>query len=170
MGGRGSASVRNNNSENVQEVTSQSVTSLKKYTDWKEGEKNIRKDFNLDFATASQVSAIRRLMSGILEYDKGYDDNKTPYVITELSIKRVIEPSAESLRATKELTGRTHENKDILISITTEPVVNNLYLKMMDTKYRQAVLGKGGGFFTFGKDRKRKPIKNFDMLYGTRGL
>ena len=109
-------------------------------------------------------------MSGILEYDKGYDDNKTPYVITELSIKRVIEPSAESLRATKELTGRTHENKDILISITTEPVVNNLYLKMMDTKYRQAVLGKGGGFFTFGKDRKRKPIKNFDMLYGTRGL
>lgn len=171
MGGRGNSGNRNSTTKsfNPSSLVGGSVTALSRYTDtWTEGSKNIRQDFNLGFATDKQIEAIRDLFKGIQNHDKGYDEGRTPFNITDISIKRLIEESPEELARNKELFGRTMENKDIMISVRTEPVTNNSYIRMVDEKYRYAIMGKGGGFYTFNKNGKKTPINSFDMNYGIR--
>lgn len=146
----------------------QSTEILDKYTSWNEGSKNIRKDFNLDFATNKQIDAIREIFKGIREYDKGYDENKTPYTIESIRIERVSQQTPEELRRNKELFGRTMENKDISVSIITVPQSENVYIRMMDEKYRRTLIGKGGGYYTYNNNHNRTRISSFDIRYGSR--
>lgn len=122
----------------------------------------------MGFATEKQIETIRDLFKGIQNNDKGYDEGRTPFNITDISIKRLVEESPEELARNKELFGRTMENKDIMISVRTEPVTDNSYIRMMDEKYRYAIIGKGGGFYTFNKNGKKTTISSFDMNYGKR--
>ena len=148
----------------------ESITQLEKYTSWNEGEKNIRKDFGLERATESQIQAIRQLFKGMLKYDVGHDENHTPYIIKELKIDSISSQSPEELAHNKELFGRTMEDKNLIVSITTEPNVDNSLIRMWDTKYRHAVLGTRGGFYTYDNNHKRKVIKPFNMHYGETSL
>lgn len=147
----------------------QSTAVLDKYTSWDEGSKNIRKDFNLDFATESQINAIRDIFKGIREYDKGYDENKTPYTIEDIKIERLSQQTPEELQRNKELFGRTMERKDIMVSITTIPQSESALIRMMDEKYRFTLIGKGGGYYTYNDNHKRTSISSFDIMYGSRG-
>ncbi len=174
MGGRGTSATRNSATEtsnkafNPESLIGGSVTGLSRYTGlWKESSENIRKDFNLDFATDKQIESIISVFQGIQEYDKGYDDNKTPFTLESLKIQRVVEQTPEELARNKELFGRTMEHKDIQISIRTEPVTESSYIRMVDEKYRSAIIGKGGGFYTY-RNGKKTTIRAWDMKYGNR--
>ena len=146
-----------------------SVTGLSRYTgSWTEASKAIREDFNLDFATDKQIESLRYVFRGIQEYDKGYDENKTPYIVEDIMIRRVMEQTPEELARNKELFGRTLENKDIQISIRTEPVTESSYIRTVDTKYRSAIMGRSGGFYTFNRNGKKSTVRSFDMRYGSK--
>lgn len=173
----GSIGANKNSPVSVQEsLAGKSITELDRYinptatgvTSWKQAKENIRKDFGLDFATDAQIDAIRDVFKGIQEHDHGYDENKTPYNIASIRIQRVLEQTPEELARNKELFGRTYENKDIQISITTVPNTESAYLRMTDEKERYAMVGKNGGFFTYNDNGKRKTVKSFDMMYGNR--
>ena len=157
----------NPSSGSVSALVNKPVTVLDKYTG-SGGNENIRKDFNLGSATESQIDSIRALFKGMMEYDRGHSAEHIPYTITDISIRRVSEPNPEELARNKELFGRTFENKDISIYITTEPTTDNAYLKMMDQKTRMVLLGKGGGFYKFNKKYNKTSIRMFDVAYGTR--
>ena len=135
-----------------------------------EANKAIREDFGLDFATEKQIDAIRTMFKDMLEYDKSYGDDSKPFTIDSIEIRRMTEQSPEELARNKELFGRTNEIKDIWISITTKPDDDRAVIRMMDTKYRIAALGKGGGFYIYNKNGKRQSIRPFDMGYGSREL
>ena len=147
-------------------VVGKDTTSLDRYTNFTDGAKNLRKDFNLDFATASQIDAIRSVFKGMQEYDRNYDEAKTPYKITSLSIKRVLESTEEDRARMKELGMR--EDKTIQISIDTEPVTESSYIRMADAKHRMALIGAKGGYYTYNRNSKRTPISSFDIRYGKR--
>lgn len=139
------------------------VSALDRYTGVGGG-KAIREDFNLGFATASQIDAIRAVFKGMQEYDKGYDEAKTPYKITDLKIRRVV--SDEDGARMRELGMR--EDKTIQISIDTEPVTESSYIRMVDAKHRMALIGAKGGYYTYGKNSRRKNLSSFDVRYGKR--
>lgn len=143
MGGRGNAGTRNNSTPKME-----SVTTLEKYTD-KGWAKKIREDFNLDFATNSQIDSLYSLFSGIQRYDKSYGSEKEPFVIKELKIERASEYS-----------------KDISVQIVTEPNTDNFIIRDMDRKYRTFLLGTKGGFYTYNSKSKKVSIKEFDANYG----
>lgn len=165
MGSIGTAS-RTSTSESLQD---KSITSLQKYTDWKEGNQNIRKDFDLDFATTAQIDAIRNMLKGVLEYDKGYDADKTPFNIHRIDIHKTTDRlSEEEKQRNKELFGKTMEDKTISFNIWTIPNSDNAYIRMMDEKHRQGLIGPGGGFYEFTDGGKRKNLKLFDVQYGKR--
>jgi len=161
MGGRGGTGTRN--------TEAQSVTSFEKYvgSGWAS---NIRKDFNLDFATNSQITAISKVFSGILEYDKGYDENRTPFVVTKVSIRRISEPNPEELKRNKETLGRSFEDKTIQLIIRTEPKTDSAYVRMVDTKYRSVLIGSKGGYYTYSLSGKKKSLSDFDVRYGSKEL
>ena len=161
MGGRGGTGTRN--------TEAQSVTTLQKYAGIGYAS-NIRKDFNLDFATNSQVDAISKVFSGILEYDKGYDKEKTPFNVVSVSIKRISEPDPEELKRNKEILGKSFENKTIQLIIHTEPNTDSAYIKMVDSKYRSVLIGPKGGYFTYDRNGKKKTLSSFDVRYGVKEL
>lgn len=159
------------NTSNVrasERLAGSSVTALNKYTE-SGGNKAIREDFGLDFATDNQINAIRTMFKGMLEHDKSYGEDSRPFTIDSIEIRRMTEQSPEELARNKELFGRTYEDKNIWISITTKPDDDRAIIRMMDTKYRVAVLGKGGGFYTY-KNGRRQSIRPFDMSYGSSEL
>ena len=168
MGGRGSGGVRNTDSSPIK--LGGSITQLEKYTSYKDGGDNIRKDFNLNRATESQIESLRQMFKGILEYDRGYDDSKTPYNVMTISITPISSQTPEDLALNKRLTGRSMEQKEISILIRTEPNVDNPLIRSWDTKYRNAILGRNGGFHTYDNNGKRKSIKPFDIRYGAKDL
>ena len=149
----------------AQRLVGQNVDALKDYF---VNYKQIREDFNLDFATNSQISAIADMLRGIVKYDRGHDENRTPYTIDEIRIRRVLEPDQEEIKRNKELLGRSFEDKTISVTITTIPDTDNAYVRMVDTKDRQFLIGPKGGYFTYGKGSKHKNIKAWDAQYGMR--
>ena len=161
MGGRGGTGTRN--------TEAQSVTTLQKYAGIGYAS-NIRKDFNLDFATNSQITAISKVFSGILEYDKGYDKDKTPFNVISISIKRISEPDPEELKWNKEILGRSFEDKTIQLIIKTEPKTDSAYIRMVDSKYRSVLIGSKGGYYTYNRSGKKKSLSDFDVRYGTKEL
>lgn len=165
-------SVGTNTSISTKErLAGKSITELNKYLDWKEGKNNLRKDFDLDFATNAQIVSIQQLFRSMQEYDTGYDAEHTPYNIIDIDIKRVgKEYTEEDRQRDRELFGRTFENKDISVSIRTEPVTDNAYIRMMDEKYRYALLGSRGGWYTYNNKSNRVQVKTFDLHYGKRGI
>lgn len=146
-------------------LVGQDVSALDRYTGVGGG-KAIKEDFNLDFATESQIDAIRGVFKGMQEYDKGYDENHTPYKITDISVRRVM--SDEDIERYKLMGMR--EYKDIQLSIRTEPQSESAYIRMADEKYRHAIIGARGGYYTYDKNSRRKTISSFDIRYGTRSL
>lgn len=161
MGGRGGTGTRNSEE--------QSVTTLQKYTGIGYRD-NIRKDFNLSSATNSQIDSISRVFSGILEYDKGYDENRTPFNVTKVSIQRISEPDPEELKLNKRILGRSFEDKTIQLIINTEPKTDSAYIKMVDSKYRRVLIGSKGGYFTYDRNGKKKTLSSFDVRYGSKDL
>ena len=161
MGGRGGTGTRNSEE--------QSVTTLQKYTGIGYRD-NIRKDFNLSFATNSQIDSISRVFSGVLEYDKGYDKERTPFNVTKVSIQRISEPDPEELKLNKKILGRSFEDKTIQLIINTEPKTDSAYVKMVDSKYRRVLIGSKGGYFTYDRNGKKKTLSNFDVRYGSKEL
>ena len=169
MGGRGNGGERNNSSAPTQEATIQrSITELEKYATFGGGgNEAIKKDFNLDFATEAQLDALRLMFRGILENDRGYDADKTPFVIEDIRIGRVREQTPEELARNKELFGRTMEDKDISVSITTRPDSDNALIRMWDEKNRTFLIGRSGGYFKYGNGGKKIRLRAFDVTYGT---
>lgn len=170
MGGRGNSGKRNSSSAPVQEATPQrSITELEKYSTWAggKGDEAIRKDFGLDFATEAQLNALRQVFRGILENDRGYDAEKTPFVIEDIQIGRIREQTPEELARNKELFGRTMEDKDIRVFITTRPDSDNALIRMWDEKNRTFIIGKSGGYYKFGNNGRKIRLNAFDVTYGT---
>lgn len=164
MGGRGSSGSRNTSEKFY---AGKLVSDLDKYNGL-EGSAKIRKDFNLDYATDQQIWAIRQIFKGMQQYDTGYDENRTPFVIEKLEIRKVIEQTPEELAQNKELFGRTREVKDIQVSIRTSPSVDNDYIKTIDTKYRSVLIGPRGSYYTYNDKGKRVKVSDFDIAYGKR--
>lgn len=145
-------------------LVGQDVTSLRKYSEIG-GRKLLREDFNLDFATESQLSSIISVFRGMEQYDKGFDENKTPYQITDIKIRRI--HSDEDLQRYAEMGMKP--DKTIQLSITTAPQTDSAYIRMMDTKYRTALIGPKGGYYTYGgKNYRRQNVSDFDIKYGVR--
>lgn len=149
-------------------VVGKDITALSRYTDWKEGPANLRKDFGLDFATTSQITAIRDIFKGMEKFDRSYDDGKTPFIITKIDIRRVIEEPDEKEKALRKSLGM-REDKTIQISIHSEPQTESAIIRNMDTKYRSALIGAKGGYYTYDDKSRRKNIKPFDIQYGRKG-
>lgn len=135
-----------------------SVNDLKEYFSDLE---NIRKEFDLYKATTDQLWAIKRVLYGMAEYDYTYGDKK-PFLVKDIKIKHISnrEDDEENRRI-----GMT-VMKDITISITTAPDIDNDYIRYLDTKHRHALIGSRGGYYTYNKNAKRTNISQFDINYG----
>lgn len=159
----------------LEAIIGQSVEELRKYAYWNPEDevnpnKRIREDFNLEFATEAQLDAIRSIFKGMIEHDKWYDEDRTPFIITNVHIQRAVEQSEEELQRNKEIFGRRMEDKTIQFSVTTEPVTTSSYIRMVDTKYRMCLIGDKGGYFTLDRNGKKKRLTTFSMAYGTKNL
>lgn len=134
-----------------------------RYTDVGGG-KALRADFNLDFATDSQIAAIRGIFRGMQEYDRGYDENHTPYKITDIMIRKVTDFEDDERRRSWGM----RADKTIQVHISTEPQTDNSYVRMADEKYRSTLIGARGGYYTYNSKHNRKDLSAFDVRYGKR--
>lgn len=133
-----------------------------------EGTKKLKQDFGLERATDAQILSIKRMLNGIAQWDKGYDDDKTPYAIKKIDIQMIMPAKTkEEIAKDRELFGRKlAEDVTISVSVTTEPQTDSAYLRYLDTKRRYALLGRNGAWFTFTNGGKRKKVDSWDMEYG----
>ena len=153
-------------------LVGQSVTELEKYARWNggEGDENIRKDFGLERATEKQLDALRAMFRGMMEHDKQYGDDKAPFNIEAIHIEMLGErKSQEDIDRERVLYGRKRpDNPVISVLVITRPNSGNSYIDYLDTKDRQALLGKNGGWYTYSNGAKlsKKKVDSFDMIYG----
>ena len=150
------------------------VTSLSKLFERGENENyaqlenRVRETLNIPGASEKQIDALRQIFRGIDEYDKGYDDNKTPYRI----VRFTVEEMKSSIALTDEERRRLRLNKTknpIYVSISTEPNSDSAVIRMLDSKRRVAVIGPNGGLFTYDDKGNKKSLKLFDVQYGKKG-
>ena len=175
MGGRGSAATRN--STESRDFKGKSVADLLKaiereydsenYTDY---ENRIRKTFNIPNATGKQIDSLRQIIRGMEQYDRGYDENKTPYNIYLFTVEEMGGYTEDEKARRKEL-GMRSTAPSIYVSISTEPNVASAYLRMTDAKDHMAMIGPNGGLYDFSdKTHKKRKLNMFDVQYGKRNL
>ena len=171
MGGRGSGGTRSTAQSIFKHLEGKPIESLREYSYYgQEATDKLVNDFSLGFANAAQIDGLKRVIRGILENDRYYDEEKTPYDIMSISFTRLgSEKSAEDKELERSLYGRAlPETKDIAVSIYTPPHVDNAYIRMMDEKRRFLIIGNKGGYYTFDDKGKRKTVKQFTAEYGER--
>ena len=140
--------------------TGGSVAQFEKYTqglDFQARNDMLREDFGLENASEEQLNAVKDIMRGVMQYDKGYDEAKTPYVINSFDLYMVGEgkdaPVAFHLRATSKS--------------------DSAMIRIMDEKEHNALIGRRGGLFEYATNSKTGKIKHkklddFKVKYGTR--
>lgn len=172
MGGRGTAATRNTATQSEgfkgKSVTDLHIAIERDYDNnenYKDYEARIRKTFNIPNATSKQIDSLRRIIRGMDQYDRGYDENKTPYNIYHFNVEEMGGYTEEQKSRRKELGMRTTA-PSIYVSISTEPNVNSAYLRMMDAKEHTTLIGPNGGLYEYNNNHKKKTLKLFNVQYG----
>ena len=153
MGGRGSGGSRNSgrNKSPQQKLEGKRVDSLDITT------KNVEEQLGLEpnSTTASQKATLVSMFNGMKEYDRSYDDNKTPFKVQKIQISQ---PS---------LHDPVIPSKALSVLVVTTGDSGRPVVDAMDTKYRQFIIGTGGGAYTYSDKGKRKTVSSFDIRYGS---
>jgi len=169
-------SVGKNNSTEVSKPTfvDKDVTSLSALFERGENENytqlenRVRETLNIPGASEKQIDVLRQIFRGIDEYDKGYDDNKTPYRIVRFTVREMKSTSTLTDEERRQL--RINKTKNpIYLSISTEPNSDSAMIRMLDSKQRLAVIGPNGGLFMYDDKGNKKSLKLFDVQYGKKG-
>ncbi len=150
--------------------TAELIERYVKDSNWKD---NMRKDLSLTDATDEQLWALRTIFQGIQEYDKGYDDNKTPYKIASFDVEMLGEKVSEERKAELRSYGLRATKQPIMVSIRTVPDINSAYLRMTDEKERRVLIGPRGGYFKYSESPRsgktsQQTVRPFDVRYGKR--
>ena len=122
-------------------------------------------------ATDNQLDTLYRIIRGIDEYDKGYDDNKTPYNIVRITVdemKSSIERTPEEIEFDRHLGIRHRSTNPIYVNIDTQPNDDRAIIRMMDEKSHNAIIGVNGGLYTYTDKGKKKTLDLFKVQYGKR--
>lgn len=131
-------------------------------------ENRVREVLDIPGASEKQINVLRQIFRGIDEYDKGYDDNKTPYRIVRFTVKEM--ESSSTLTDEERRRLRMNKTKNpIYVSISTEPRVDNALIRMWDSKQRLAVIGPNGGLYMYDDKGNKKSLRLFDVQYGKKG-
>ena len=126
--------------------------------------KKVREVFGLEDASVAQITSLIAILNGIREYDRGYDENKTPYTIRWITVEPIGSEISQDMRDL----GMRQTKRPISVNIWTEPTTDSAYLRMTDAKEHDALIGANGGLFTYTDKGKRKTLKMFDVRYGRR--
>lgn len=154
MGGRGSSGSRNSGSGK----TSQELLEGKRVDTLEITTSNVEEKLGLELnsTTDSQKRTLVNMFNGMKEYDRSYNDDKTPFKIEKMQISQ---PS---------LHDPVVPSKDLSVLIITTGDSGRPAVDAMDTKYRQFIIGTGGGAYTYSNNGKRKTVSSFNVRYGSR--
>lgn len=130
--------------------------------------KSLRDTFNLQNVSDTQLSMLYRILRGINEYDRYYDEDKTPYNISLMTIKEMgSSKTPEEIERDREL-GIRQSKPDIYIDIYAEPNIDNAYIRMLDEKHHHAIIGPRGGLYTYLNGGKRTSLDLYKVQRGER--
>ena len=62
------------------------------------------------------------------------------------------------------------EDKTLSLRISTEPKIDNAYIRMVDSKNRMVLIGKSGGLFTYNRKGNKVQVDSFKVRYGSQQL
>lgn len=151
MGGRGNAATRNSSSSTSPQERFVGKR-VSEFTGIKSSE--IEEKLGLTKLTESQKNTLMYMLRGAAEHDYSYDEDHTPYTISQFSIRKIGE------EFNKSGTG------DIQVLMSTHGDTGRPGVDWMDTRTRLFIIGKKGGAYTYDKNRKRRNIKDFNVRYG----
>ena len=154
FGGRGSSSsAKGSIKTGGGQFEGKSTTALSEIT-----RANMEEKLGLKNLTDGQQTAIIKILRGVQEYDYTPTyGGKVPSIIDKMEFKQPFIDSDFS-------NGRKYM---VSVSIRTKGNTGNKLVDIMDTKYRNGMIGRKGGIFTYN-DKGKKVNADWDVRYGTR--
>ena len=135
---------------------------------WVSAVERIREEFNLPNATTAQLNTVRDILQGMAQYDRGLDDNKTPYNIVSITIEEIgSHKTPEEIEFDKRLGIRQLKNP-LYLHIRTVPNTDSAYLRMVDEKTHSTLIGPNGGTYEYNSKHKKKSLDKWNVMYGER--